>query len=84
MQKMISKPIFKGFGSLLVASFLLVSACKQPSVDPVPGGSVLPTRDSNLALGNPTQASSNSADNYLMDKGTFVLSYNASAAFPTG
>ena len=44
----------------------------------VPNGSTKPTRDDNLALGNPSNAVTNTAypDNYLMVKNAFTLSYN--------
>lgn len=39
----------------------------------VPG---LPTRDNNLALGNPSGASTRDPDNYLLEKPTYTLSYS--------
>lgn len=39
-------------------------------------GSTEPTRDDNLALGNPSGASTNDPDNYLLTKSAYVLSYN--------
>lgn len=41
-------------------------------------GSTLPTRDDNLALGNPSDASVSDPDNYLMVKPQYVLSYSRS------
>jgi endonuclease G, mitochondrial len=45
---------------------------------PIPNGSTKPTRDDNLALGNPSNAVTNTSysDNYLMVKNAFTLSYN--------
>ena len=45
---------------------------------PTPNGSTKPTRDDNLALGNPSNAVTNTSysDNYLMVKSAFTLSYN--------
>jgi endonuclease G, mitochondrial len=47
---------------------------------PIPNGSTKPTRDDNLALGNPSNAFTNTSysDNYLMVKNAFTLSYNKS------
>lgn len=39
-------------------------------------GSTEPTRDENLALGNPSGASTSNPDNYLLTKSAYVLSYN--------
>jgi endonuclease G len=45
---------------------------------PTPNVSTKPTRDDNLALGNPSNAVTNTSypDNYLMVKNAFTLSYN--------
>jgi endonuclease G, mitochondrial len=45
---------------------------------PIPNGSTTATRDDNLALGNPSNAVTNTSysDNYLMAKNAFTLSYN--------
>jgi endonuclease G, mitochondrial len=45
---------------------------------PIPNGSTIATRDDNLALGNPSNAVTNTSysDNYLMVKNAFTLSYN--------
>jgi len=45
---------------------------------PIPNGSNKPTRDDNLALGNPSNAVTNTPyfDNYLMVKNAYTLSYN--------
>jgi endonuclease G, mitochondrial len=40
--------------------------------------STTPTRDDNLALGNPSNADAKDENNYLMTKSRFVLSYNKS------
>lgn len=41
-----------------------------------PANNTQPTRDDNLAMGNPSGASINEPSNYLMVKPAFVLSYN--------
>lgn len=55
-----------------------LSQCKQPSV-PVPNNTT-PTRDDNLALGNPDGAktSESSSNAYLITRTTYSLSYNQS------
>ncbi|WP_234734112.1 DNA/RNA non-specific endonuclease [Tellurirhabdus bombi] len=72
--------------TLLVISFF--GACKRTQVDPtgIPDtpDSLLPSRDDVLALGNPTNASTDpsSERNYLMKKSSLVLSYNKSTGTP--
>lgn len=68
--------------TLLAPTVLLIVLwqCKPAAVTPGPGSS-LPTRDNNLALGNPSGAGTD-ANNYLLDKGMYVLSYNASRGGP--
>ncbi|GAB3737043.1 DNA/RNA non-specific endonuclease [Spirosoma lituiforme] len=46
------------------------------STSPSSSGSTEPTRDDNLALGNPSGASVSYPNNYLMVKPEYVLSYN--------
>lgn len=46
------------------------------STSPSSSGSTEPTRDDNLALGNPSGASVSDPNNYLMVKPEYVLSYN--------
>lgn len=53
--------------------------CKPTLVE---SNALLPTRDNNLALGNPSQASNTDVNNYLLDKGMYVLSYNADRGTP--
>lgn len=66
---------------LLAGTFL---TCKRAVVDQVqPPDSSIPTRDNNLALGNPSAAGSSNVNNYLLDKGNYVLSYNASWGEPS-
>ena len=48
--------------------------CKRSEVQPDPS---IPTRDDNLALGNPSNAGTGDVNNWLLDKGTYVLSHNA-------
>lgn len=69
---------------LRLATVLLVlqiSSCDRSSIKPDPG-STIPTRDDNLAMGNPSGAGAADAANYLLDKGTYVLSYNAGRGGP--
>ncbi|ARK08840.1 DNA/RNA non-specific endonuclease [Fibrella sp. ES10-3-2-2] len=53
--------------------------CKPVLVE---SNALLPTRDNNLALGNLSQASNTDVNNYLLDKGMYVLSYNADRGTP--
>lgn len=55
-------------------ALITVVSCKP---DAIPLDSSAPTRDTNLALGNPTNAATTDVNNYLLDKGTYYLSYNA-------
>ncbi|WP_460940537.1 DNA/RNA non-specific endonuclease [Spirosoma humi] len=48
------------------------------STVPAGSGSTEPSRDDNLALGNPSAASVDNPNNYLMVKSGYVLSYNRS------
>ena len=62
---------------------LVLSECKRPDVLPAPApGSTVPTRDDNLAMGNPSAAGTADITNYLLDKGTYVNSYNATRGIP--
>ena len=63
------------FSVLMVAVSL--TNCKQTDVAPVPG-STTPTRDNNLAMGNPSNASTTDPNNFLMDKVMYGVGYNAS------
>ncbi len=67
---------------LLFMVLIIVSACedKTPPVPPVNVQDTIPTRDDNMALGNPSNAATDpsSPSNYLMVKPQFVLSYNSS------
>ena len=67
------------FGTLFLAIGL--TDCKRSTVDPLPGSSV-PTRGNNLALGNPSNAGTSDINNYLLDKGTYTVSYNAGRGTP--
>lgn len=55
---------------------ILLSQCKQPEI--LVPKSDIPTRDDNMALGNPDGAvmAASSPSAYLIDRGTYVLSYN--------
>ncbi len=48
------------------------------------GGSsdTIPTRDDNMALGNPSGASTTNSNNYLMNKIQYTISYNNSKGIP--
>jgi endonuclease G, mitochondrial len=50
----------------------------KPTTKPIENGSIVATRDDNLALGNPSNAVTNTSysDNYLMVKNAYTLSYN--------
>ena len=53
--------------------------CKRTEVVPISlPASTAPTRDDNLAMGNPSNARRQSIDNYLIDKGMYVVGYSAS------
>ncbi len=68
-----------GLFSLLLT--LVLADCKQSEVAPTLSLSV-PTRDNNLALGNPSAAATTDVNNYLLEKQTFVVSYNAGRGIP--
>ncbi|GAB3541327.1 DNA/RNA non-specific endonuclease [Spirosoma fluminis] len=56
---------------------LLIQSCSPVATPKTAGtGSTEPTRDDNLALGNPSGASVGDPANYLLTKSTFALSYN--------
>jgi len=70
---------------LLVVGLLVPSAATTLSSTAVKPALTLPADGSNLLLGNPSNAvhdSSSSPDNYLMDSGQYVLSYNRDRATP--
>jgi endonuclease G, mitochondrial len=61
---------------LMLAVFLV--QCKRTEVAPIPSPvSTASTRDDNLALGNPSNAGKSDADNFLIDKGMYVVGYAA-------
>jgi endonuclease G len=66
------KSIIVGF-SLLT---LLNGCLRSTTPSSTNRGSTEPTRDENLALGNPSGASTSNPDNYLLTKSAYVLSYN--------
>ena len=68
-------------GLLGLVLAVVLSNCKQSGLHPTPG-SWVPTRDNNLALGNPSNAGTADGNNYLLDKQTYTLSYNASRGIP--
>lgn len=49
--------------------------------NPIPDTTV-PTKDDNLALGNPSNASTSDSDNYLLVKNSYALSYNRNRGIP--
>ncbi|WP_240163728.1 DNA/RNA non-specific endonuclease [Spirosoma taeanense] len=55
---------------------VLLNGCLRPVTPRTSTGSTQPTRDDNLALGNPSRATLNDPDNYLMAKSTYTLSYS--------
>ncbi|MFD2571649.1 DNA/RNA non-specific endonuclease [Spirosoma soli] len=65
---------------LFLISFgvLLTDCVSVKSPKPAGTGSTEPTRDDNLALGNPSGASVSDPDNYLLTKSAYVLSYSRS------
>jgi endonuclease G len=62
---------------LLFAVLFVPITCKKAE-QPGPDTSI-PTRDANLALGNPSGANSSQENNYLIERTTYSLSYNHSA-----
>lgn len=69
------------FKTILVSLGLgiLLNGCLPASIPKSTGnGSTQPTRDDNLALGNPSGASTSNPNNYLLVKSQYVLSYNRS------
>ncbi|RYF68699.1 MAG: DNA/RNA non-specific endonuclease [Cytophagaceae bacterium] len=73
------KSIFTCLTSALVLVMSL-TGCKQTDVNQ--SNSTVPTRDNNLALGNPSNAGTSDPTNYLLDKGMFVVGYDASRSGP--
>lgn len=73
---MVSKKI--RFSLLFLILTLTLSQCKQPSL-PVPANTI-PTRDDNMALGNPNGAkpTETSPNAYLINRSTYSISYNQS------
>ncbi len=66
--------------AVAIASLVFYYRSKQPRVIAPPG----PAVSSNLLLGNPSGATADPSNrnNYLMDKGYFVLSYNNARGTP--
>ena len=64
--------------SVVIVLLLAFSQCKQPSVPDT--HSTTPTRDDNMAMGNPDGAKSaeSSPNAYLLNRTTYSLSYNQS------
>jgi hypothetical protein len=57
--------------------FLIIPIACHKAGQPAPDSS-LPTRDANLALGNPSNASTSQENNYLIERPAYLLSYNRS------
>lgn len=70
--------------SIFVLSFLFVLqlACKSPTVDPGSTANTTPSRDENMALGNPSNAGSKDGANFLIARTTYSLSYNDQTGTP--
>ena len=70
-------------GLITLLLSVALTDCKQSEVTPdVSPGSSVPTRDNNLAMGNPSGVATTDIDNYLLDKGTYASSYNAGRGLP--
>ncbi|WP_338872344.1 DNA/RNA non-specific endonuclease [Spirosoma sp. SC4-14] len=68
------KSILAGLSLLMV-----LGGCLRTATPGSTGrGSTEPTRDDNLALGNPSGASTNTPDNYLLVRSAYVVSYSKS------
>lgn len=65
---------------LISAVFLFVASVGCQRNDPPAPDPSIPTRDANLALGNPSGASTIQEANYLIERPTYSLSYNRSTA----
>ncbi|WP_375446043.1 DNA/RNA non-specific endonuclease [uncultured Fibrella sp.] len=74
----LSRNCLIGFTLLVVG----LTNCKQDRGVVPASQSNVPTRDNNLTLGNPSGAGTSDAGNFLIDKGMYVLSYNASKGTP--
>ena len=65
-------------GLVMLMTMLALVQCRKADVTPDrPVASYLPTRDNNLAMGNPSNAGSTDVSNYLLDQKTYVMGYNA-------
>jgi endonuclease G len=59
---------------------LLLAGCFRGSTPKPSANSTQPTRDDNIAMGNPSGASVNDPNNYLLTKSTYVVAYNRQRA----
>ncbi len=68
--------------SLVFSLTIILFSCEPKTDNPTPTPTTTSGRDDNMALGNPSNAttSTSNADNYLMVKPQYVLSYNRSKA----
>ena len=57
-----------------------IVSCQKPDTSPLPDNQ--PTRDNNLAMGNPSNTGTSDVNNYLLNKGTYVVSHNAGKGTP--
>lgn len=70
------KSIFFFIGLSLTLNGCLSVRPRPSTPGNVPVGSTEPTRDDNLALGNPSRASAGDPNNYLLVKSAYALSYS--------
>ncbi|GAB3896528.1 DNA/RNA non-specific endonuclease [Spirosoma agri] len=76
-----STKVYSQFKSILIGLSLisLLTGCIPNATPKSTGrGSTEPSRDDNLALGNPSGASVSDPENYLLTKSAYVLSYSRS------
>lgn len=68
--------------SVITLSAGIYGCLPGPNTRPAPSGTgtinTQPTRDDNLAMGNPSRASTSDPDNFLMIKPAYILSYSRS------
>ncbi|WP_212768221.1 hypothetical protein [Larkinella sp. C7] len=64
---------------LLSAVFFLLAPASCKKADQPGSDTSIPTRDANLALGNPSNANASQENNYLIEHPAYALSYNRSA-----
>lgn len=68
---------------VLFTLVITLLSCQVPVATPSSSiNQTQPTRDNNLTLGNPSNATSSYIANFLLDRGTYTLSYNAPLGIP--